>query len=76
MPTRTRENIVRKKEREEFIHRHADELAQSGKYQDWRGVEIELRHKGFLEARQLLDSRFRRQELNKMCHQAQKEMAV
>lgn len=62
---------MRKKELEEIVYRRADELARSGNYQDWRSIEIELRHEGFLKARQLLDSRFRRQELNNMCKQAQ-----
>lgn len=66
---------MRKKEREEIIYRRADELARSGKHQEWRTIETELRREGFLEARQLLDSRFLRQELNNMCKHAQKACA-
>lgn len=63
---------MRKKEREEIINKRADELAMSGKHQKWITIETELRQEGFLEARQLLDSKFRRQELNNMCEQAKK----
>lgn len=62
---------MRKKELEEIINRRADELALSGKHKDWRSIEFELSHEGFLKVRQLLDSRFRRQELNDFCKQAQ-----
>lgn len=64
---------MRKKERSEFIHRRACELARSGKFKDWISIEIALRHEGYPEARQILDSQFLRQELNEMCNQAQQE---
>lgn len=64
--------IKGKKARAEYIDRRARELAESGKYQDWLSIEMALRHEGFLEARQLLDSHFLRQELNDMCKSARK----
>lgn len=61
---------MRKSERAELIDRRADEMARSGQYQDWGSIERALRAAGHSEARQLLDSQFRRQELNEMCRQA------
>lgn len=62
-----------KKERSELIARRADEMARSGQHEDWGSIERALRAEGYLEARQLLDSQFRRQELNEMCRQARQE---
>ena len=45
-------------------------LATFATYQDWGSIERALRKEGHSEARQLLDSQFRRQELNEMCRQA------
>lgn len=56
-----------KKERAEYVSRRSRELAQSGEYKDWMSIELALRAEGFPEARQLLDSRFIRQELDEMC---------
>ena len=64
---------MRKKERSEIIDRRADEMARSGQYKDWMSIEIALRGEGYREARQLLDSQFRRQELNEMCRQAREK---
>ena len=64
---------MKKSEREELIDRRADEMARSGQYQDWGSIERALRAEGHSEARQLLDSQFRRQELNEMCRQARQE---
>ena len=64
---------MRKKERAELIHRRADEMARSGQYEDWGSIERALRAEGHSEARQLLDSQFRREELNEMCRQAHQE---
>jgi len=61
---------MNKKQRGEVIWKRATELAQSGKYADHMSIEIALRHKGFPEARQELDSRVLRQELNEMCKAA------
>jgi hypothetical protein len=64
---------VNKKQRAELIDKRADELARSGKFADWISIEIKLRGEGFKEARQVLDSRFRREELNEMCKAARQE---
>lgn len=61
---------MRKSERFELIDRRADEMARSGQFPDWGSIEIALRAEGHAEARQVLDNRFRRQELNEMCRQA------
>jgi len=59
-----------KRDRAELIDRRADELARSGQYENWLSIEHALRFEGYPEARQILDSEFRRQELNEMCRQA------
>jgi len=64
---------MQKKERSELISRRADKMARSGEYEDWGCIERALRAEGYLEARQLLDSQFRRSELNEMCHQAREK---
>lgn len=64
---------MRKNGKAELIHRRADELARSGQYGDWGGIERALRAEGHLEARQLLDNQFRRAELNEMCRQSRQE---
>jgi len=64
---------MRKEERSKTIDRRADEMAWSGQHEDWMSIERALRREGFLEARQLLDSQFRRQELNEMCRQAREK---
>ena len=61
---------MRKSERAELIRRRADEMACSGQYKDWGSIERALRAEGYSEARRLLDSEFRREELNEMCRQA------
>lgn len=45
-------------------------MACSGQYIDWYSIETALRREGFREARQWLDSRLLRSELNEMCRQA------
>ena len=62
--------IMSKKDRGELIDRRADEMARSGQYVNWSSIERALRAERFLEARQILDSEFRRGELNEMCRQA------
>ena len=61
---------MNRKERGELLWKRATELAHSGKYADYMSIEIALRHKGFPEARQELDSGVLRQELNEMCKAA------
>jgi len=51
--------------------RRARELAESGRFARWSDIEFELRHREELEgARGLLDSRFIREELDRICAQA------
>ena len=45
-------------------------VALSGKYTDWSGIELALRAEGYPEARGELDSRFKRDWLNRLCKQA------
>ena len=59
--------IKNKKASAEYIHRRARELAESVKYDDYMRIKHVLRHESFREARQILDSRILRQELNEMC---------
>ena len=56
--------ISRKKE--ERMWRLADQMAQSGKYSNWLGIEHELRSRGYSRARQLLDRESVRERLDKM----------
>lgn len=64
------EGYMKKSERREYMAKRARELAESGEYEDHIGVEIALRAEGFSEARQYLNNRFLRQEIDEMCHQA------
>jgi hypothetical protein len=64
---------MNKKQRAELVLKRANELAESGECTDWMSIEIKLRHEGFREARQLLDSQFLRQELNEMCRMAREQ---
>jgi hypothetical protein len=62
---------MNKKERHEYIMKTAREMAASGKYRDYLGIEVVLRRDGFHEARSLLDSRSIREELKELCNEAQ-----
>lgn len=66
---------MNKRQRAELIMKRANELAASGECEDWMNIEIKLRHEGFREARQLLDSQFLRQELNDMCRSSRAQRA-
>ena len=61
---------MKKSERLEYMARRARELAESGKYDDYISIETTLRSEGYPEARQYLDNRFLREELNEICRQA------
>ncbi|MGH8554077.1 MAG: hypothetical protein ACREUD_00615 [Gammaproteobacteria bacterium] len=61
---------MNKKERGELMNKRALELARSGEHEDYVTIEITLRGEGFSEARQWLDNRFLRKEINEMCRQA------
>lgn len=62
---------MNKKERREYIMKTAREMAATGKYRDYLGIEAVLRREGFHEARSLLDNRSIRQELKELCEEAQ-----
>jgi len=60
-----------KQDKKEYINRRALELARSGKFDDYQGIELYLRFKEDLpEARGELDSPGLRQMLNDACKQA------
>lgn len=63
---------MNKSERQGYVLRRARELALSGEHADWLSVETELRfNEDFAEAREWLDSRFTRDELDRLCKYAQ-----
>lgn len=62
-----------KRERAEHITRRSNELAASGQYASWLSIEHALRAEGFDEARQQLDNRFVRAELDELCRRARAE---
>lgn len=59
-----------KQQRHEEILRLANEMADSGKYQNYAEIEAALRGDGLADARGLLDKRWLRQELNERCDNA------
>jgi hypothetical protein len=60
-----------KKFREEYVRRRARELAHSGRFEGWRGIEFELRFvEGVREAGVLLRSEPLREELDMLCQRA------
>ena len=58
---------MRKQERNAEIRRLAREMAQTGRYRDFRQIEIHLRASGWPGARTALDDSFVRRELNLAC---------
>lgn len=62
---------MRKAEREAFIRRKARELAETGEYQNWHGIEAQLRlREGWPEALTVLDNNLLREELDVACQRA------
>jgi hypothetical protein len=60
-----------KLERQAYISRRAEELARSGDFSDWLGIEHHLRfQEGYAEARGELDRPHFREQLNRLCKQA------
>lgn len=60
-----------KKQRAEFIHKRARELANSGDYEDHKAVEFALLREGYPEAHEVLDDRgYLRQEMDNLCQAA------
>lgn len=67
---------MRKAERHAYIRRRARELAETGNYHNWHGIEAALRVKeGWHEARSVLDSDILREELDVTCQRATGEPA-
>lgn len=61
-----------KREQREYIGPRARELAKSGKFLNWHDIEIHLRHEEHCpKARHVLDNERVREELNKLCKEAQ-----
>jgi hypothetical protein len=61
----------KKKDREEYVRRRAKELAESGRFEGWQGIEFELRFvEAFPEAGVWLGNRPIREELDILCRQA------
>ena len=63
---------MKKFERKDYVLRRAEYLALSGDFTDLLLIEYKLISEGFPEARQLLDDRFIRSELTRMCAEAKK----
>jgi hypothetical protein len=60
-----------RKNSEEYVRRRAKELAQSGRFSGWLGIEFELRYvEGLQKARVWLDNEPIRYELDILCRQA------
>ncbi|PBB43253.1 hypothetical protein CK222_10665 [Mesorhizobium sp. WSM3866] len=55
--------------------REAGKLAASGDFEGWQAIERELRSKGFLRAKLLLDNDRVRDKLDDLCKSAQEKRA-
>jgi antibiotic biosynthesis monooxygenase (ABM) superfamily enzyme len=65
-----------KAQRKAYVSTRAVEMARSGKYLDWQQIEFALCFdEGYLEARGWLDSRDRREWLNRLCREARDGLA-
>ena len=60
------------RKRDDHIMSQAFKLAESGEYNGWWEIEVELRGQGFSRARYLLDDSRIRERLDQMCVSAQK----
>jgi hypothetical protein len=58
---------MKKAQRYEVILQKAREYARSGQYSGWHEIEIQLRSKGWTEARSILDGETIRDELDRLC---------
>ena len=66
---------MKKREKISLIHKLAYEYAESGKCKDYQSIEYKIRFDDNLpEARRVLDDRFIRDELNKLCSTATSEI--
>ena len=60
----------------EHLARRSRELAMSGDHSDFMSIERALDAEGFPEAREFLDSRLRRWELNRACNYARRQRGL
>ena len=68
--------LPEKRELKEHVLRRARELAESGRFEGWQGIEFELRFfEGFPKARTWLAGPFRR-ELDDLCRHARIRKSV
>jgi hypothetical protein len=68
--------LPKKRELKEHVLRRARELAESGRFEGWQGIEFELRFfEGFPKARTWLIGPFRR-ELDDLCRLARIRKSV
>ena len=57
--------------KEKRMWKLAYQMARSGEYNSWLGIEWELRGQGYFRARQLLDDEAIRERLDNLCIEAQ-----
>ena len=57
--------------RSSFIERRASELAATGAFINCHAIEVALRAQGYLEAREVLDRRNKRELLTELCGRSQ-----
>jgi hypothetical protein len=55
---------------QEYVYWRAPELARSGLFRNWQGVEIQLRKEGVYEASKELSGPFYRNWLDSLCQEA------
>jgi hypothetical protein len=68
---------LKKRDQEVYVLRRAKELAESGRFTGWLGIEFELRYgEGFELARAWLDYAPVREELDIICRQAQSRRSL
>jgi hypothetical protein len=61
-----------KRNRATYIDHRATQLAASGLFSDWRGVEAAIVSEGYPDAATQLDNPARRERLDRVCAKAQK----
>jgi hypothetical protein len=62
---------LKKRDQEEYVLRRAKELAESGRFSGWMGIQFELRYgEGFELAHTWLDYPPLRAELDNICQEA------
>ena len=65
---------MKRREQQTYVYRRARELAASGKFKGWLDIEFELRYReGLPKARDWLDRRAVRDELDRLCSASLRE---